>query len=104
MLEERYKEKLLRALDYHFPGARIYLFGSRATGSAKPTADIDIAVDMGEEIDYLEIDRAWRTIDGLNIPYKVDLVDLQSVPEKMKQDILSEGILWKLEIECVCAH
>lgn len=96
MLEERYKEKLLRALDYHFPKAIVYLFGSRATGSAKIGADIDIAVDVGKKVHYRDLDKARRTtIDDLNIPYEVDLVDLHAIPENMKQNILKSGIIWK---------
>jgi uncharacterized protein len=95
MLETTYKEKLLRALEYHFPGVRVYLFGSRAVGTAQIGADVDIAIDTGEKIFYREMYRARQTIEGLNIPYKVDLVDIHSVSEEMKQNILEQGIIWK---------
>lgn len=95
MLEAIYKEKLLRALEYHFPGARVYLFGSRAVGTAKVGADVDIAIDTGSKIFYREMYRARQTIEGLNIPYKVDLVDMHAISEEMKKNILEQRIVWK---------
>lgn len=90
-----YKEKLIKAILYHYPEAKIYLFGSWATGKAKESSDIDLAVDIGQIIDFYEFDRMRRTIENLDLPIKVDLVDLNNIDNNFKQYIAQEMIAWK---------
>jgi len=91
-----YKKVILDAMNYHFPNAKIYLFGSRARKTHQEGADVDIAVDdHGKKVDFREIIRARATLDNLYIPLEVDLVDLQAIPEELKKTILEEGELWK---------
>lgn len=95
-LEPRYKNEILRALDYHFPQPKkIILFGSRAQGTHKPGSDIDIAIDIGEPIKLHEMARARITLENLYIPFEVDIVDMHGIPEELKEVILKEGIVWK---------
>lgn len=89
------KEKIIRLLDALYPGVKIYLFGSRARGTNRPSSDIDLAIDTGNPLDFLEVTKAKNILEALNIPEKIDVVDFQSVPEDLKKIILSEGILWK---------
>jgi len=49
-INPRYKKEILRALEYHFPGAKIILFGSRARRTHQEGADVDIAIDAGKAI------------------------------------------------------
>ena len=90
-----YKDMILKAMEYHFPGAKIYLFGSRARGDYRPGSDIDIAVDAGQIISTQEIWRARNTLENLIISLEIDLVDMHAVPAELKELILHEGILWK---------
>jgi predicted nucleotidyltransferase len=86
---------IIRLLDALFPGVKIYLFGSRARGTNRPTSDIDIALDAGRELDILEIAQARNVLNTLYIPEKIDLVDMNSIPPHLKETILKEGIIWK---------
>ncbi|MBA3954318.1 nucleotidyltransferase domain-containing protein [Candidatus Dependentiae bacterium] len=90
------KEIIIKLLSALFPKAKIYLFGSRARGTYKLTSDIDIALDIGEPISGLDLVKARNIIDALNIPQKVDLVDFNSVPQALKDNILKEGVVWKI--------
>jgi uncharacterized protein len=90
-----YKNQLVKAIEYHYPNAKIYLFGSWATGRNKPNSDIDLALDIGKPIDLYELDRIVTTIDNLDIPNEVDVVDLRRVPEETRSRILQEKIVWK---------
>lgn len=94
-INPKYKELILRAMEYHFPGAAVYLFGSRARGDNKEGADIDIAVDGDKELDLHEISRARVTLNNLPFALKVDLVDMNDIPQELKELILKEGIKWK---------
>lgn len=56
-LKQKYKNEIIRALDYHFPQSKkLILFGSRATGTYKQGSDIDIAIDSGDPLPL------WRNV------------------------------------------
>ncbi len=94
-LDPRYKNEILRALEYHFPGAKVILFGSRARGTNQPGSDVDIAVDAGKKIELGELARARATLENTTIPFFTDLVDLNRVPQELRKVIVKEGIVWK---------
>lgn len=94
-INPKYKELILRAMEYHFPNARVYLFGSRARGDNQPGADIDIAVDAHDKISLQEMSRARITLNNLPFALKVDLVDMYRIPQELKDLILKEGVVWK---------
>ena len=94
-LDPRYKDMILRAMEYHFPGTKVMLFGSRARGTNHPGSDIDIAIDAGKKADLHEIMRARLTLENTDIPFNMDLVDINRVPPELREAILKEGIVWK---------
>jgi predicted nucleotidyltransferase len=72
-----------------------YLFGSRAAGTARPASDFDIAVLANEDISH-ELSLARDMLEESNIPFKVDLVDLQRVAPAFKHAAQAQGVLlWK---------
>lgn len=89
------EETMIQLLTILFPTATIYLFGSRARGDHTERSDIDVAIDMGRKMELREIAKARGVLDGLNLPQKIDVVDMQSIPEDMKTFILREGVIWK---------
>jgi predicted nucleotidyltransferase len=93
MIKEQ--KTIIRLLNALYPGVKIYLFGSRARGTAKPFSDIDLAIDTGKKLTFIEIAIAKNVIDALNMPITVDVVDMHSIPESLKTTILKEGILWE---------
>jgi len=94
-LTQEYKNWILKAIDYHFPTAKIILFGSRARGTNSPGSDVDLALDIGEPIRLAEMGRARVTLENLPIALNVDIVDMHSIPDTLKDIILREGIVWK---------
>jgi uncharacterized protein len=89
------QETMIQLLTVLFPSAKIYLFGSRARGDYTERSDIDIAIDLGRQMEFSEIAQARGVLEGLNLPEKIDVVDMYSIPAVMKGFILKEGILWK---------
>ncbi len=64
--------RILRSL---VPGGEVWAFGSRATGSAKPYSDLDLAL-IGETPLPLDTLAALReAFSESDLPWKVDLVD-----------------------------
>jgi uncharacterized protein len=90
-----FKKKIIHAVEYHFPQAKIILFGSRARKNHKEGADVDIALDADEPIKLGELACMRVTMENLPIPLFVDLVDMHSIPEELRKVILAEGEMWK---------
>lgn len=93
-LNEEYKHKIIGILKILFPTAKFYLYGSRARGDFNDRSDIDLAVDNGAGKERLKLGEAKTVLEGLHIPYKIDLVDLNHLQDSMRQIILKEGVLW----------
>lgn len=89
------QKTMIQLLTVLFPSAKIYLFGSRARGDYTERSDIDIAIDLGRQMEFSEIALARGVLEGLNLPEKIDVVDMHSIPAAMKGFILKEGVLWK---------
>ncbi len=70
----------------------VYIFGSSVRDDYNRYSDIDIAVGNTNSrmIRLLKYE-----IENLNIPYKVEVIDLNNVSMKIKKTILNEGIkIW----------
>jgi predicted nucleotidyltransferase len=94
-IKKEYQEKMLRVLAALFPDEKIYLFGSRARGTATDSSDVDIAIDAGGKMEFTAIGEARDVMEALHIPYKVDVVDMYRMPEDMRELVFKEGIRWK---------
>jgi predicted nucleotidyltransferase len=90
------KETIIKLLSILFPQSKIYLFGSRVGKDYRVNSDIDLALDIGKQMSGLDLTKARNILDALNIPQKIDLVDIYSVPQAMRENILKEGLLWEI--------
>ncbi|PWR71409.1 nucleotidyltransferase domain-containing protein [Methanospirillum lacunae] len=69
----------IRSIFESYPNIhQVILFGSRAMGSHRYGSDIDIAVDSADVTlnDLLHLN---ALIDDLNLPFKVDLIQIQRI-------------------------
>jgi len=94
-VKSEYKRLILKAIEYHFPHAKVILFGSRARGTNRPGSDIDLALDIGEPIKLHDMSRIRVTLGNLPISLEMDIVDMHNIPGELKALILKEGIVWK---------
>lgn len=80
---------LLKAiLDAHLPpNVRVGVFGSRATGSAKPWSDIDLALAGPEQLSLSLLAELREAFDKSELGPKVDLVDRACVSDEFDQII-----------------
>lgn len=93
-IDQETKNKVVGILKVLFPNCKVYLYGSRARGTFREFSDIDLAVDTGPNKERLNIEEAKGVFDNLNIPYKIDLVDLNYIQKSLKDIISKEGKLW----------
>ena len=91
----RYKKTLITIIHKRIPNCKIYLFGSRARGTNQPGADIDLALECKSIIDNTLLSKIQGDIDETTIPLSIDLIDLRSASEILKNEVKKEGVLWK---------
>ncbi len=94
-LDEKTKQKIIAVILALMPDVKIYLFGSRARGTNRPMADIDIALDGGKELSRADVDEIKSMFKESNIMYVIDVVDFHSITELMQQQILKDRVIWK---------
>jgi uncharacterized protein len=71
----------------HLPGNRVYVFGSRARGTAKPFSDLDLAIEADAPIPPERIESLREAFSESNLPILVDLVDLRTVSDTFRTRI-----------------
>jgi predicted nucleotidyltransferase len=91
----KHQDKIIKIIEMFYPNAKIYLFGSYARGDALRGSDIDVAIDNGEPIDIVVKSQIRTMMEALNLVQRVDVVDFQSVPKALKENILKDRIIWK---------
>ncbi len=80
-------------LAMHLPqGAKVSVFGSRATGHARPYSDLDLAVDAGRPLTLDEHAALAEAFSESDLPFKVDLVDLALASDAFRVAIRSRSI------------
>lgn len=89
--QEAVIEKILKS---YFPKAVVYVFGSRADGRAKTYSDLDLAIDTGEKISLEVLFQIQEVFSQTNIPFKIDLLDLNAVGPEFKTHIVAHGKFW----------
>jgi len=67
--------------------AKVWVFGSRATGLAKPFSDLDLAIDAGKPLSLSQLALLTEHFEESALPYKVDVVDMCTVSERFKKII-----------------
>jgi len=84
-------KKLLK-MELEGTNSKVYVFGSRADGTAQKFSDLDLAIDfngqkMPDEIKY-ELENFF---EASYISMRVDIVDLNAISENFKK-IISLGL------------
>jgi type I restriction enzyme S subunit len=72
--------------------AKVWVFGSRATRKAKRFSDLDLALDLGHPMSLEEGGTLADSFENSDLPYKVDLVDLQTADPAFCALIRAESI------------
>lgn len=69
----------------------VLVFGSRASGDARPFSDLDICLRRPEPIPDAEIGGLREAFQESDLPFKVDLVDFHRVEPAFRELILKTG-------------
>lgn len=69
------------------PSAKVWVFGSRARGTARRGSDLDLAIDAGRTLTINEIGMLQEEFEESDLPYKVDIVDMAAVQSSFRDKI-----------------
>lgn len=91
-LTEEELDLIKKTLRSTLVGAKFYLFGSRAKGTAKLYSDADIVI-VSDQIVPLEVLSALNErLSESDLVFKVDLVDWQRISPEFRNKIKSEWV------------
>ena len=72
----------------HLPaGTKAWVFGSRATGTARAYSDLDLALEGPRQLDSALLADLRLAMSESDLRYKVDLIDLQRVDPAFRASI-----------------
>jgi uncharacterized protein len=74
------------------PDITVIWFGSWPKGTARPHADIDIAIATGAAIPLQQMAALQDVIDGIATLHEIDLVDLHTMSTPFREEALRHGI------------
>jgi predicted nucleotidyltransferase len=76
--------------------AQVWVFGSRARGTKKRAADLDLAIDAGRPLTFSEQCQLEYAFEMSELPYRVDIVDMQVAHGVFRENVLRDRIpfLW----------
>ena len=94
--EAKYLEIIKQILFKHVDqrSCRVFLFGSRASGTHERHSDVDIGIEGQSEIDSINLTRIKSEIEDSIVPYRVDVVDFYAADQAFKDIALKDIIPW----------
>jgi len=79
--------KTLEALITRFlPGVEVWAFGSRTTGKARPSSDLDIALFATPAL-RAAVSELREALDESDLPFRVDVLDWETLPANFRRNI-----------------
>jgi predicted nucleotidyltransferase len=75
--------------------AKVYLFGSQATGKARMHSDIDVAILPLQPLPVGTLAEICDALEESDVVRNVDVVDVTEADEVFRQRVKKEGIVWK---------
>ena len=90
-LDEAQMRLVRRLIDGVLPGATVAVFGSRATGRARPFSDLDLLLIEPCALSWSQRADLRDAFEGSTLPFKVDVVEADSLAAGMAQRVRAEA-------------
>ncbi len=83
------REIILALFGSHLPNTKVWVYGSRVKGSARPNSDLDMVVfaSPGQSTSVFLLKEA---LDESDLPFRIDLFVWDEVPEQFRKNIAVE--------------
>ena len=82
-------------LGAHVPDREVWVFGSRVTGKATETSDLDLSIIGDTPLNFETLAALRDAFSESRIPYKVDVVDWATISETFREIIREGKVLLK---------
>lgn len=76
----------------HLPGAWVCIFGSRATGRARPFSDLDLLVREPDALSWSQRADLRDAFEASELPFRVDVVTLDDLAPEIATRALTESV------------
>lgn len=80
-------------LQRHLAGQPVWAFGSRATRSAKPYSDLDLAIIGEQPVPIALLAALEHDFTESDLPFKVDLIDWANTGEGFRRIIARDHVV-----------
>ena len=80
-------------IDSVLPGAEVWVFGSRATGHARPFSDLDLLLTQPRGLSWLQRADLRDAFEASELPFKVDVVEAEGLSGATKERVNAERVL-----------
>lgn len=84
---------LLEQIERLIPNAVVWAFGSRVKGTNRRYSDMDLAVLCDKETAKKALPLLDEVLEESDIPFKVQLLDFNRLPENMQNNIREDYIV-----------
>jgi type I restriction enzyme S subunit len=74
------------------PDAKVFVFGSRATGIAKKHSDLDLALKGSAVVDKKILRSLAVAFEESDLPFRVDIIDLNATKENFRTIIEKQAV------------
>jgi len=74
------------------PGAQVWVFGSRATGSARPFSDLDLLLTQPPRLNWAQRAALRDGFEASDLPFCVDVVESAGLAPGVAERIQSEWV------------
>ncbi|MBN2020161.1 MAG: nucleotidyltransferase domain-containing protein [Sedimentisphaerales bacterium] len=88
-----YLRYILEQIELYIPRTTVWAFGSRIKSSHRPTSDLDLAVLCDKETAKSQLLKLVEVFVESDIPFKVQLLDFNRLPENMQENIKKEFVV-----------
>lgn len=88
-LTPQQRKVILSLLNKYLPDVEVWAYGSRVTGTARPSSDLDLVVFSPPER-TAEVFRLREAFDESDLPFRVELFVWDEVPEQFRKNIEME--------------
>lgn len=82
---------VLQAVHDVVPQAQVQVFGSRATGRARPFSDLDLLLTTPERLSWQQRCELAERFEQGPLPFQVDVVEAVSLAPGMQARVLAEA-------------
>lgn len=90
-LEEKYINYIKQIISKYLTNFEVYLYGSRAKGTARKYSDVDIAIFSEELSEKIRLKICFE-FENSTFPFKLDIINMKTISKEFKE-LISDSLV-----------